>query len=130
MTFNGEKQEPAVTVKDDNGFVIDGSEYTVAYLDENNNSDLIQVGTYTLTITEVSGGNYTFDGTAGKNTATFEITPAGQTPLTITGTRERVYYGDTIHQHQNRLRRPDRHLGALRGAKAGDGGCDGGGEDL
>ena len=39
VTFNGEKQEPAVTVKDDNGFVIDGSEYTVAYLDENNNSD-------------------------------------------------------------------------------------------
>lgn len=54
------------------------------------------VGTYTLTITGVTDGNYTFDGTDGKNTAEFEILPAGQTPLTITGTRERVYYGDTI----------------------------------
>ena len=91
VTFNGEKQEPAVTVKDDEGFVIDGSEYTVTY-----NGDLINVGKYTLTITEVTGGNYTFDGTDSKNTAEFEILPADQTPLTITGTRERVYYGDTI----------------------------------
>ncbi len=91
VTFNGEKQEPAVTVKDDKGFVIDGSEYTVTY-----SGDLINVGKYTLTITEVTGGNYTFDGTDGKNTADFEILPADQTPLTITGTRERVYYGDTI----------------------------------
>ena len=90
VTFNGEKQEPTVTVKDDKGFVIDGSEYTVTYLDENSNSDLIQVGKYTLTITG-TGTHYDFTATAN-----FEITPAGQTPLTITGTRERVYYGDTI----------------------------------
>ncbi len=96
VTYNGEKQEPAVTIKDDAGIVIDGSEYTVTYVDENGNSDLTQVGKYTLTITEVADGNYTFDGTAGKNTAEFEILAAGQTPLTITGTRERVYYGDTI----------------------------------
>ena len=91
VTFNGEKQEPAVTVKDDKGFVIDGSEYTVSY-----SGDLINMGKYTLTITEVTDGNYTFDVTGGKNTAEFEILPADQTPLTITGTRERVYYGDTI----------------------------------
>ncbi len=98
VTFNGEKQEPAVTVKDDKGFVIDGSEYTVTYTDEAGNSvdKPTNVGKYTLTITEVTGGNYTFDGTDGKNTAEFEILPADQTPLTITGTRERVYYGDTI----------------------------------
>lgn len=93
VTFNGEKQEPAVTVKDDNGFVIDGSEYTVAYLDENNNSDLIQAGTYALTITS-TGSNYDFTGAVIDEA--FKITPAGQTPLTITGTRERVCYGDTI----------------------------------
>ena len=93
VTFNGEKQEPAVTVKDDNGFVIDGSEYTVAYLDENNNSDLIQAGTYALTITS-TGSNYDFTGAVIDEV--FKITPAGQTPLTITGTRERVCYGDTI----------------------------------
>ena len=90
VTFNGKKQEPTVTVKDDDGLLIDGSEYTVTYLDENNNSDLIQVGTYTLSITG-TGTHYDFTATAA-----FEITPAGQTPLTITGTRERVYYGDTI----------------------------------
>lgn len=98
VTFNGEKQEPTVTVKDDKGFVIDGSEYTVTYQDKDGNSttDLTAVGKYTLTITGVTGGNYTFDGTDDKNTATFEILPADQKPLTITGTRERVYYGDTI----------------------------------
>ena len=98
VTFNGEKQEPTVTVKDDKGFVIDGSEYTVTYQDEAGTSvdKPTNVGKYTLTITEVTGGNYTFDGTDGKNTAEFEILPADQTPLTITGTRERVYYGDTI----------------------------------
>ena len=98
VTFNGEKQEPTVTVKDDKGFVIDGSEYTVTYQDKDGNSttDLTAVGKYTLTITGVAGGNYAFDGTAGKNTAEFEILPADQKPLTITGTRERVYYGDTI----------------------------------
>ena len=88
-TYNGEKQEFTIAVKDDNGFVIDGSEYTVAY-----SGDLINVGKYTLTITGVADGNYTF--TPGKNTADFEILPADQKPLTITGTRERVYYGDSI----------------------------------
>ncbi len=97
VTYNGKRQEPTVTVQDDNG-VIDGSEYTVTYQDEAGNSvdGPTNVGTYTLTITGVAGGNYTFDDTDGKNTAEFEILPAGQTPLTITGTRERVYYGDTI----------------------------------
>ncbi len=98
VTYNGEKQAPTVTVRDDNGLLIDGSEYKTAYQDASGNAvtELLNVGTYTLTITEVSGGNYTFDTTDGKNTATFTITPADQTPLTITGARERVYYGDTI----------------------------------
>ena len=93
VTYNGEKQEPTVTVKDDDGLLIDGSEYTVTYLDENNNSDLTQVGTYTLSIAS-KGSNYDFTGAVINDV--FKITPAGQTPLTITGTRERVYYGDTI----------------------------------
>ncbi len=98
VKYTGEKQEPTITVKDDNGLLIDGSEYTATYADtaNSNNSDLTQVGTYTVTITGVANGNYTFDATDGKNTATFTITQADQTPLTITGTRERVYYGDTI----------------------------------
>lgn len=99
VTYNGEKQEPTVTVKDDKGLVIDSSEYTVTYQGEDGNptTGLTAVGTYTLTITGVANGNYTFDTTTGKNTATFTILPADQTPLTITGMRERVYYGDTIH---------------------------------
>ena len=97
-TFNGKNQTPTVTVQDDHGFVIDGSEYKTAYQDASGNAvtELLNVGTYTLTITEVTDGNYTFDAAAGKNTAKFEILPADQTALTITGTRERVYYGDTI----------------------------------
>ncbi len=91
VTYTGEKQEPTVTVKDDQGLVIDGSEYRVAYAhDEGGDADLIRVGKYTLTITG-TGANYSFNATAE-----FEILPADQTPLTITGTREQVYYGDTI----------------------------------
>ena len=93
VKYTGEKQTPTVTVKDDDGLLIDGSEYTPTYLDENGNSDLTAVGTYTVTITGVTGGNYTFN---TMKTATFTITSADQTALTITGTREKVCYGDTI----------------------------------
>ena len=90
VTYNGKKQEPTVIVKDDNGLVIDGSEYTVTYADAEGNAttDLTDVGTYTLTITG-KDTNYSFTA-AGS----FEILPADQTPLTITGQREHVYYGD------------------------------------
>lgn len=90
VTFNGKKQEPTVTVIDGgSGMVIDGSEYTVTYADENGKDNLTSVGTYTLTITG-TGTHYAFNNT----TAKFEILPAGQTPLTITGKQEHVYYGD------------------------------------
>ena len=92
VKYTGEKQTPTVTVKDDDGLVIDGSEYTVAYADtaNSNNSDLIQVGKYTVTVTG-KDTNYSFS-----KTAEFTILEADQTPLTITGTRERVYYGDNV----------------------------------
>ncbi len=94
VTFNGERQEPTVAVQDDSGLPIDGSEYSVTYTDANDApvTGPTNVGEYTLTITAATG-NYTFTANC---TATFEIVPAGQTPLIITGTRERVYYGDTI----------------------------------
>ncbi len=94
VAFNGEKQEPTVAVQDDSGLPIDGSEYKVTYTDGGGNpvTGPTNVGTYTLTITGTTG-NYTF---TANRTAPFEIVPAGQTPLIITGTRERVYYGDTI----------------------------------
>ena len=97
VKYTGEKQEPTVTVRDDDGLLIDGSEYTATYEDTtNNNTDLTAVGTYTVTITGVTNGNYTFNIAAGADPVTFTITPADQTPLTITGTWERIYYGDTI----------------------------------
>ncbi len=90
-TYNGEKQQPTVTVRD-GSFVIDGSGYTVAYTDSEGNAvtELIDVGTYNLTITG-NGTGYSFTAAAQ-----FEILPADQTPLTITGTQEEVCYGDTI----------------------------------
>lgn len=91
VTFNGKRQEPAVTVQDDRGLLIDSGEYDIAY-----SGDMTAEGTYTVTITGGAKGNYTFDATNSKNTASFTILPADQTPLTITGTRERVYYGETI----------------------------------
>ena len=94
-TYNGKKQGPTVTIKDNNGCEINGSEYTVTYTDGEGNvtTDPTDVGTYTLTIT-ATGTNYDFTGNT--KTATFEILPADQTPLTITNTRERVCYGDKI----------------------------------
>ena len=98
VNYTGEKQAPAITVKDENGVVINGSEYEVTYTDADGDpvTDLTNAGKYTVTITGVQGGNYTFDTTDGKNTADFEILLADQEALTITGTREQVYYGDKI----------------------------------
>ena len=64
-------------------------------LDENSNNDLIQVGTYKLSLA-ANGTNPNYDFSTATVTAEFKITPADQTALTITGTRERVTYGDTI----------------------------------
>ena len=83
VTYNGKKQEPVVTVWDDNNLLIDGSEYTVT-----SSGDMTGVGEYTLTISG-KGANYSFS-----TTAAFEILPADQTPLVITNPREHVYYGD------------------------------------
>ncbi|MDE7220652.1 MAG: S-layer homology domain-containing protein [Oscillospiraceae bacterium] len=91
VTYNGNPQKPVVTVKDKkDGHLINGDEYTVTYRDGDGNvmTDLTGVGNYTLTITGTNT-NYIFT-----ETATFEILPADQTPLTITNTREHVYYGD------------------------------------
>ena len=63
FVYDGNKKEPAVTVKYD-GTEIPSSEYTVTY--ENN----INVGTATAIITDNQGGNYTINGS--KN---FSITP-------------------------------------------------------
>lgn len=91
--FNGQRQEPVVTVQDGKGFAIDSSEYTVTYADGSGNSDLTKAGTYAVTIKNKSDSNYIIN----NSSATFTILPAGQTPLTITGKPDKVYYGDTLH---------------------------------
>ncbi len=95
VTFNNKKQEPAVTVKDDNGFLIDSSEYTVTYTDKSGATATAptNVGIYTVKIeNKINSKHYIIN----DSTAIFTILPAGQTPLTITNTREHVYYGDKI----------------------------------
>ena len=59
---NGNEIKPTFTLKDDLGNVIPESEYTVAY------SNNTAVGTASITVTDIEGGNYTVNGSA-----TFQI---------------------------------------------------------
>ena len=85
FSYTGSAHMPTVTVTDDEDNVIPASEYTVSY--ENN----VNVGTATVTV-KSRGSNYSFTGSAN-----FQIIPADQTPLTITGKQDTVYYGDTLN---------------------------------
>ena len=85
-TYTGDALEPPVTVKDDNGNIIDPKEYEIFYSNNTN------VGTATVTVKDVEGGNYVL-GEAGK---TFEITkaaaPAAEAgSLTITNDLHKTY---------------------------------------
>lgn len=80
-TYDGTVKEPTVTVKDGSTTIPD-TEYTVSYSNNTN------VGTATVTISDKTGGNYNFSGSA-----TFTITaadgsltpPTGKTGLAYTG---------------------------------------------
>ena len=85
-TYTGDALEPPVTVKDDTGNIIDPKEYEIFYSNNTN------VGTATVTVKDVEGGNYVL-GEAGK---TFEITkaaaPAAEAgSLTITNDLHKTY---------------------------------------
>ena len=85
-TYTGDALEPPVTVKDDAGNIIDPKEYEIFYSNNTN------VGTATVTVKDVEGGNYVL-GEAGK---TFEITkaaaPAAEAgSLTITNDLHKTY---------------------------------------
>ena len=84
FVYTGEEIEPEVNILID-GNVIDKSEYSVAY------SNNLNVGTATITVANVDGGNYVIDDA----TRTFQITPAA---LTVSGTTidDRPYDGTTI----------------------------------
>ena len=65
-TYTGNALEPAVTVKDDIGNIIDQKEYEIFYSNNTN------AGTATVTIKDVDGGNYVLN----EASKTFEITKA------------------------------------------------------
>ena len=80
-TYNGEEQEPTVTVKDGET-VINETEYTVSY----GNNINAGTNTATITITDNTGGDYNVSGAS-----TFSI---DQKPLTITAKPNTITYGD------------------------------------
>ena len=73
-TYTGDALEPAVTVKDDIGNIIDQKEYEIFYSNNTN------AGIATVTIKDVEGGNYVLSGAS----KTFEITKAAA-PATEVG---------------------------------------------
>lgn len=86
--YTGSSQVPAVTVYDDNGLLIDPGQYTV-----NCSGEAVDVGEYTVEITTAESSNYII---STNNTRTFKIVEADQETISITGTRDQVYYGDVI----------------------------------
>ena len=80
-TYDGTAIEPTVTVKD-GGTMIPSTEYSVSYTNNTN------VGTATVTITDVEGGNYTVSGSA-----TFAISSADGSLTPPTGKNNLVYNG-------------------------------------
>ena len=80
-TYDGTAKEPTVTVKD-GGTTIPSKEYSVSYSNNTN------VGTATVTITDVEGGNYAVSGST-----TFMISKAEGSVTAPTGTSDLVYNG-------------------------------------
>ena len=80
-TYDGTAKEPTVTVKDGET-IITATEYSVSYTNNTN------VGTATVTITDVEGGNYTVSGSA-----TFAISSADGSLTPPVGKSDLVYNG-------------------------------------
>ena len=95
--YDGTEKTPNVTVtytENSAVQVIPDSEYTVTFGDPQRK----EVGRYTVTVTAIEGGNYTFSAGGGASaTGTFEIKPADQVPLSIVTDRSPIVrYGDTF----------------------------------
>ena len=73
FTYNGEEQTPTVTVKDGSAVLVENTDYTLAFTNN------VNAGTATVTATGM--GNYT-----GTKTATYTITPAVLTEVTLAET--------------------------------------------
>ena len=86
FTYNGLAQEPAVTVKDENGNALSVGEYAVTY---SNNINATIAGFATVTVSDKTNGNYTINEVAED----FVITPAS---LTIKADNKTMLTGSTL----------------------------------
>ena len=91
FTYNGNKQIPTITVKDENGKKIPSEQYKVSYKDSRGNTveNPTEAGTYTVVITDETGtgfDNYTVSGET-----TFIINLA---MLTITANNQTKEFGE------------------------------------
>ncbi|MBO7589599.1 MAG: hypothetical protein J6T18_09275, partial [Bacteroidaceae bacterium] len=88
-TYSGGDLTPSITVKDDAGTTLGSSNYSFSWTDANNHSvsQLVNAGTYTVTIT----GKSPYKGT---KTATFTINKASAT--VTTGTASKPYDGTAL----------------------------------
>ena len=84
FVYDGTEKKPAVTSVKDGDDLIDATEYTVSYANN------IEMGTATVTLTDVAGGNYTVSGST-----TFQITQSG-TEMTAKADKTSYTYGETI----------------------------------
>ena len=94
--YNKSPQKPDITVYDDNRREIPNDEYTVTMEGTNGNNGMVNVDTYTVTITTPDTSNYVINGDGTANVQTFKILPADQEAISITGIKAQVYYGDPI----------------------------------
>ena len=94
--YNGSQQKPTITVYDNNSRLIPEREYVATITGTNGNNGMVNVDTYTITITTPGTSNYVITDDGKTNIQTFKILPAGQEAISITGTKAQVYYGDTI----------------------------------
>lgn len=95
-TYDGTQKKPAVTVKDGEATLVEGTDYTVAYTGN--------VNAGTATVTATGKGNYT-----GTQTATFDIIPATLSSVTL---------GQTEFQYN--LFEPVEQTVSISGVKAGN----------
>ncbi len=80
-TYDGGEKTPAVTVKDDETALSEGTDYTITYPDGRKN-----VGNYTVTVNLT--GNYT-----GSGTASFKINAAFISGASVSGISDKTYTG-------------------------------------